>query len=86
MNLPGYEEAISLGYYLNYYAGGGNSATYTKEGIQLTIKYKGDSLEACLEYIWKLLVIKAPSFSFPNKNFKEFESQMLLVKIRLEVG
>jgi len=84
MDLPGYKEALDLGYSLNYHGGDRKSATYTKDGIHLTIRYKKDNLEAYLEYIWKLLVIKTPNFTFPNKNFGIFENQVFLAKTRLE--
>ena len=83
MDLPGYKEALDLGYSLNSHGGDRKSATYVKEGVFLTIWYKDSNLEACLDFVWKLLVIKAPNFTFPNINFELFETQVFLVKAKL---
>jgi len=80
-DLPGHREVKDLGYTLDFYSGNFRSATYTKEGIVLNLVYKEDnSLEARLGFIWKLVKIETLNFSFPNKNFKIFEKQILLAK------
>ena len=83
MDLPGYEEALDLGYTVRYYGGDKKSASYMKNGVLLTIVSKEYGLEAHLELVWKLLLVKTPSFTFPNENFKVFENQVLLAKDRL---
>ena len=93
MELPGYKEALDLGYTLCYYGSDKKSATYMKQGVALTILSSNVSfhlyahnearLEARLELVWGLLIVKTPSFDFPNENFKVFESQVFLAKDRL---
>lgn len=83
MGLPGDTIARGLGYSLAYHGGDGQSASYMKDGIILTIWHQGSKLEARLEFVWKLLVVRTPNFALPNKNWEVFESQIVVAKDRL---
>ena len=83
MDLPGLEEAREFGYSLSYHGGDRQSASYMKDGRILTIWHKGSRLEARLEFVWKLLVVRTPNFTFPSKNWEVFESQITVAKDRL---
>lgn len=83
MSFPGDTIAKELGYSLAYHGGDGQSASYMKDGVILTIRNQDSKLEARLEFIWKLLVIRTPNFALPNKNWEIFESQIVAAKDRL---
>ena len=83
--LPGEKEAFELGYRLHYYCADRVSwATYLKDEIFLVVWEVENCLRARLDCIYKMLVIKTPDFSFPNKNFQVFEGQIIEVKNKLE--
>ena len=85
MSFPGDTIAKDFGYTLAYHEGNKQSATYMKDGIILTIWSKEGRLEARLEFMWKLLVIRTPNFALPNENWEIFESQITVAKDRLGV-
>lgn len=71
--LPGYNEAYKLGYTLYIHSGNKKSATYIKDGIGLTVTDNG---KATLSAIYKMVVLKIDSFSFPHKLIHTFENQI----------
>ena len=73
-DLPGYNEAINLGYSLYCHQPKGSCATYNKGVLGLTI-YKNGT--AKLTAMYKMVILSIESFSFPNKNIKLFEEQIL---------
>lgn len=83
MSFPGDTIAEGFGYSLAYHGGDKQSASYMKDGIILTIWNQGSRLEARLEFIWKILVIRTPNFALPSENWKVFEDQIVLAKNRL---
>ena len=83
MSFPGDTIAKELGYSLSFHGGARQSASYMKDGIILTIWNQNNRLEARLEFVWKLLVIRTPNFAMPNKNWEIFESQITVAKDRL---
>ena len=72
-DLPGYEEAVNLGYTLYCYSGLKESATYNKGRLSLIV-YKNNT--ATLMSSYKMVIMKVENFSFPHKNIKLFESQI----------
>lgn len=86
MDFPGDTIAKDLGYSLAYHGGDRQSASYMKDGIILTIWTKDSKLEARLEFIWKLLVVRTLNFALPNRNFEILESQITVAKDRLGEG
>ena len=86
MDLPGLEEAREFGYTLSYHGGDRQSASYMKDGRILTVWRRGSRFVARLEFVWKLLVIRTPNFTFPSKNWEVFESQITVAKDRLGEG
>jgi len=83
-NLPGYKEAITLGYSLHSYSGNYQGATYTAprgyKFIWLTVTIdpharEGQAgLKAIISYYGHgLVTITTGEFSFPHKLFRSFE-------------
>lgn len=75
--LPGYDEAIKLGYSLYCHSGNKLSASYFKESLCLTVRVDGTAdLSAC----YKMVELKVNTFSFPHKLMRIFEEQIKLCK------
>lgn len=72
-DLPGYKDAYKLGYSLYSHSGDKKSATYIKDGLSLKISDKGT---AELLAMYKMVILKVDSFSFPHKLIHTFENQI----------
>lgn len=72
-NLPGYKDAYKLGYSLYAHSGDKKVVTYIKDGLSLTISDKGT---AELSAMYKMVILKVGSFSFPHKLIHTFENQI----------
>ena len=71
--LPGQEEASNLGYILYSSNSERSQATYSKNGLYLTVR---DDNTAVLGGIKGLVRIIVDRFEFPNSNFHIFEKQI----------
>ncbi len=72
-DLPGYDEALALGYHLTSYSNNRSSADYSKDSLVLVMTDKGKAtLWACIGAV----ELEVKSFSFPNENFHLFEKNM----------
>jgi len=75
--LPGYYEALKLGFTLKVHTGDRNAATYQKSDKVLDIVRLGSDVFTTLHaYPYRLVHVEIPRFSFPNSNFPIFERQM----------
>jgi len=72
--LPGYKEAVGLGYSLNAYAGSKKMALYSKGRLSLKV-YSDNTAEILGHY--KIIQIHTPKISFPHPRFQMFENQIL---------
>ena len=77
MNYPGYEAASANGYELLLTHSdeiGIQSATYTKDQLSLRVDKNG---KATLFALVGIIKVSVEDFSFPNKNFANFESAII---------
>jgi len=72
-NLPGYAEALRLGYTLHSYASNQMRANYTKDGVSLTVLA---DRRATLTLFIGLVRLTIDEFQFPHPNFAAFERQI----------
>ena len=92
MNLPGYEEALKLGYGIHMYSSNRKTAMYVKDAldgwcIHLEVVECGDgTFTADLQTIHKLLTISTGLFTFPHPRFEIFEDQILKVINAIRLG
>lgn len=79
-NLPGYKDALALGYTLVYYSGNFRSATYShpgRPGVSITTRFAdNNAVVASLLAVVRAVEIRISDFTFPHPNFKLFETQI----------
>lgn len=83
-DLPGYREALRLGYTLARYTGNGAQAWYDKGDITLVVKTRivdnpaiyPDYTAELFACPYRMIQLHTGEFSFPNRNFPEFERQI----------
>jgi len=82
MNVPGYAEAIVLGYSLMSSSFDKTTAWYSKtvypdKVLNLTVFTVNDELNCEVSSIYKMISITTGNIAFPHKNIQLFESQVL---------
>ena len=73
VKFPGQDEAKTLGYILYSSAADRSQATYSKDGIYLTIKDDGTAFLGAQQGMIRVVIER---FAFPNSNFSIFEKQI----------
>ena len=73
IKFPGQDEAKNLGYILYSSAGDKSQATYSKDGIYLTVKDDGTAFLGAQQGMIRVVIER---FAFPNANFTIFEKQI----------